>query len=136
MEKAITKSCASNTQLARLAERALPALSGDSVNYDTDKNTFYTAGYTSATGNTYYKTYRLSDSLCISCSLGQGHRYTFLNGLSIFGWDGQKSRLLGLWSSPSTTFFSDYAVEEVAMTLVKDYLASRDKLSDATVPDS
>ena len=136
MEKAITKSSASNTQLSKLAERALPALSGDSVNYNADKNTFYTAGYTSATGNIYYKTYRLSDRLCIGCSLGQGYLYTFLNGLSIFGWDGQKSRLLGSWTSPGTTFFSDYAVKEVAMTLVKDYLASQAKLLGATVPDS
>ena len=136
MEKAITKSSASNTQLTRLAERVLPALSGASVSYNADKNTFYTAGYNSAAGNTYYKTYRLSDRLCISCSLGQGYLHTFLNGLSIFGWDGQKSRLLGSWTSPCTTFFSDYAVKEVAMKLVKDYLSSQAKLSGATVPDS
>lgn len=136
MEIAITKSSASNTQLVRIAERALPALSGDSVSYNADRNIFYTAGYTSAAGNTYFKTYRLSDRLCISCNLGQGYAYLFLNGLSIYGWDGQKSRLLGSWTSPCTTFFSDYKVKEVDMTLVKDYLASQAKISGATVPDS
>lgn len=135
MEKAITKSSASNTQLARIAARALPAISGDSVSYNADKNIFYTAGYTSAAGNTYFKTYRLSDRLCISCNLGQGHTYLFLNGLSIYGWDGQKSRLLGSWTRPCTTIFSDYKVKEVAMTLVKDYLTTQAKLSGATVPD-
>jgi hypothetical protein len=136
MEQAISKSSASNIQLARIAERALPALSGNSVSYNADKNLFYTAGYTSAAGNTYYKTYRLSDRICIICNIGQGFRHTFLNGLSIYGWDGQKSRLLGSWTSPGTTFFSDYAVKKMAMTLVKDYLASQAKLSGTTVPDS
>lgn len=136
MEKAIRKSSASKTQLARITKRALPALSGDSVSYNADKNIFYTAGYTSAAGNAYFKTYRLSDRLCISCNLGQGYAYLFLNGLSIYGWDGQKSRLLGSWTSPCATRFNDYKVKEVAMSLVKDYLAAQAKISGANVPDS
>ena len=136
METAISKNSTSYAQLAKIAERALPALSGNSVSYNADKNLFYTAGYTSAAGNTYFKTYRLSDRLCISCNLGQGYAYLFLNGLSVYGWDGQKSRLLGSWTSLDTTFFSDYVVRDVAMTLVKDYLASQAKISGATVPES
>lgn len=131
-----TMSAVNNKQLAKLATRALPCLSGSSISYNSDKNLFYTAGYTSAAGNTYFKTYRLSDRLCISCNLGQGYAYLFLNGLSIYGWDGQKSRLLGSWTSPGTTFFSDYKVKEVAMSLVKDYLAAQAKISGAKVPDS
>ena len=99
-KKNTTLSAVNNKQLATLAERALPCLSGDSVSYNADKNIFVTSGYTSTAGNTYYKTYRLSDRLCISCSLGQGYAYLFLNGLSIYGWYGHQSRLLGNWTSP------------------------------------
>lgn len=129
-------SAVNNNYLTKLTERALPCLSGSSVTYNSDKNIFYTAGYTSAAGNTYFKTYRLSDRLCISCNLGQGYAYLFLNGLSIYGWDGQKSRLLGSWTSPCATRFNDYKVKEVAMSLVKDYLAAQAKISGANVPDS
>ena len=135
-KKNTTLSAVNNKQLATLAERALPCLSGDSVSYNADKNIFVTSGYTSTAGNTYYKTYRLSDRLCISCSLGQGYAYLFLNGLSIYGWDGHQSRLLGIWTSPCTTFFSDTKVKDVALGLVKDYLASQAKLSGSSIPDS
>ncbi|MCQ2129889.1 MAG: hypothetical protein MJY94_00675 [Bacteroidales bacterium] len=135
-KKNTTLSAVNNKQLATLAERALPCLSGDSVSYNADKNIFLTSGYTSTAGNTYYKTYRLSDRLCISCSLGQGYAYLFLNGLSIYGWDGHQSRLLGNWTSPCTTFFSDSKVKDIALSLVKDYLASQAKLSGSSIPDS
>lgn len=135
-KKNITLSAVNNKQLTTLAERALPCLSGDSVSYNADKNIFVTSGYTSTAGNTYYKTYRLSDRLCISCSLGQGYAYLFLNGLSIYGWDGHQSRLLGNWTSPCTTFFSDTKVKDIALGLVKDYLATQAKLSGSSIPDS
>lgn len=135
-KKTNSLSAVNNKQLVSLAERALPCLSGDSVSYNADKNLFVTSGYTSAAGNTYYKTYRVSDRLCVSCSLGQGYAYLFLNGLSIYGWDGQKSHLLANWTSPGTTFFSDHTVKDVALRLVKDYLASQAKLSGTTIPDT
>lgn len=131
-----TLSAVNNKQLANLAERSLPSLSGDSVSYNSAKNIFVTSGYTSAAGNSYYKTYRLSNRLCISCSLGQGYAYLFLNGLSVYGWDGHQSRILGNWTSPCTTFFSDSKVKEIAIRLVKDYLAGQAKLLGPNIPDS
>ena len=135
-KKNSTLSAVNDKQFATLAERAHPCLSGNSVSYNSDKNIFVTSGYTSTVGNAYYKKYRLSDRLCISCSLGQGYAYLFLNGLSIYGWDGHQSRLLGNWTSPCTTFFSDTKVKDVALGLVKDYLASQAKLSGSSIPDS
>ena len=50
----------SNKNLALIASKALPALSGSSLTYNPEKNVFLTLGYTSAAGNTYYGALRLS----------------------------------------------------------------------------
>ena len=73
-KKNSTLSAVNDKQFATLAERALPCFSGNSVSYNADKNIFVTSGYTSTVGNAYYKKYRLSDRLCISCSLGRATR--------------------------------------------------------------
>lgn len=130
-----TKGSATNNQLSILAKRALPSLSGDSVRYNADKNTFYTAGYTSAAGNMYYRTFRLSDRICISCSLGQGYYYTFLNGMVVYAWDGKSPKLIGSWTSPGVTFFSESKVNEVAAKLVKDFLQTQAKINGVSIPN-
>ena len=66
----------------------------------------------------------------------QGYAYLFLNGLSIYGWDGHQSRLLGNWTSPCSTIFSDSKVKDVVLSLVRDYLESQTKLIGTGIPDS
>ena len=47
-----------NTSLAAIAATSLPALSGDTLTYNAEKNMYLTVGYTSAANNTYFKAVR------------------------------------------------------------------------------
>ena len=83
-----------NNALQTIAAKSLPALSGESITYNAAKNVFLTLGYTSAAGNMYYKAVRLSNRLVVYYELGQGYIHTFLNGIKLFAWDGQKAQLI------------------------------------------
>ena len=83
-----------NTALQTIATKALPALSGEQVTYNAAKNVFLSQGYTSAAGNMYYRAIRLSNRLVVYYDLGQGYAYTFLNGIKLFCFDGQKANLI------------------------------------------
>ena len=82
-----------NTSLALVAAKALPALSGSSLTYNPEKNVFLTLGYTSAAGNTYYKAIRFSNRLAVYYHIGEGYAHTFLNGITLFAWNGQKANM-------------------------------------------
>ena len=83
-----------STTLALVAAKALPALSGSSLTYNPEKNMFLTPGYTSAAGYTYYKAIRLSDRLAVYYHIGEGYAHTFLNGITLFAWNGQKANII------------------------------------------
>ena len=67
-----------NTSLATVAAKALPALSGESLTYNAAKNVFLSQGYTSAAGNMYYKAIRLSNHLIVYYDIGQGYFHSLL----------------------------------------------------------
>ncbi|MCQ7926304.1 hypothetical protein NP234_24265, partial [Salmonella enterica] len=78
-----------------LTSKALPALSGSSLTYNEKHNVYLTVGYTSAAGNTYYKALRVSERLGVYYDLGEGYAHTFLNGITLFCWDGRKAVIIG-----------------------------------------
>lgn len=137
MEKAITKSPASNTQLARLAERALPALSGGSLSYNPKKNVYLTLGYTSSAGNTYYRAIRLSKRLAVYYHIGEGHIHTFLNGITLFCWDGQKAKIIAqkFWGGCNWRCFSEQFAKEQSIIMLKDFLAGQAKALGSQVSE-
>ena len=103
--------------LALVAAKALPALSGSSLTYNPEKNVFLTCGYTSAAGNTYYKAIRISDRLAVYYNIGQGHTHTFLNGITLFGWDGKKARIIAQksWGGYNWRVFSEFIGQAKAL---------------------
>ena len=84
------------TNLSRVVDTVFPTLSGSSLTYKAQKNIFITNGFTSAAGNTYYQGIRVSDRIAIKYNIGQGYYHTFLNGIEVFGYDGTKTKLIGL----------------------------------------
>lgn len=52
-------------------------------NYSEIANSFLSDGYTSSAGNTYFNSIWFVDGLAILADIGQGHTWTFLNGLKI-----------------------------------------------------
>lgn len=118
------------TALNRLAAKALPALSGASVTYNPEKNVYLTLGYTSAAGNTYFRAVRFSDRLAVYYDIGQGYKYTFLNGITLFAWDGNKPVIIGkkMWGGYDWVCFSERFAMEQTVQMLKDYLEGQAKI--------
>ena len=127
----------SNTTLQTIAAKSLPALSGESLTYNAAKNVYLTLGYTSAAGNTYYKAVRVSDRLAVYYDIGQGYYHTFLNGIKLFCWDGQRAQLIAqkYWGGCDWRVFSEYFAKEQSILLLKDFLVGQLKLRGAYVSD-
>ena len=126
-----------NTALQTIVGKNLPALSGESITYNAAKNVFLTQGYTSAAGNMYYRAIRISDRLAIYYDLGQGYKYTFLNGIKLFCWDGQKAQVVAqkYWGSCDWRVFNEQFAKEQSILMLKDFLTGQLKAQGAHVSD-
>ena len=124
-----------NTALQTIVAKSLPALSGESLTYNAAKNVYLTLGYTSATGNMYYKAIRFSEKLAVFYHIGQGYARTFLNGITLFCWDGNKAKIIGqkFWGGYDWCDFSEYFAKEQSILMLRDFLSSQAKLQGAHV---
>ena len=118
-----------NTTLATVAAKALPALSGSSLTFNPEKNVYLTLGYTSAAGNTYYRAIRLSKRLAVYYHIGEGYAHTFLNGITLFCWDGQKAKIIAqkFWGGCDWRCFSEQFAKEQSIIMLKDFLEGQAK---------
>lgn len=123
--------------LSIVAAKALPALSGNSLTYNAEKNVLLTLGYTSTAGNTYYKAIRLSNRLVVYYDLGQGHTHTFLNGITLFAWNGDKANIIAKksWGGSNWMSFSERYAKEQSIQMLKEYLAGQAKLMGNVIND-
>ena len=126
-----------NTVLQSIVGRNLPVLSGESIAYNAAKNVFLSQGYTSAAGNMYYKAIRLSNRLMVYYDLGQGYAYTFLNGIKLFCFDGQKANLIAQknWGGCDYRIFNEQFAKEQSILMLKGFLEGQLKLLGAHVND-
>ena len=124
-----------NTALQTIVAKNLPSLSGESVTYNAAKNIFLTQGYTSVAGNMYYKAIRISDRLVVYYDLGQGYKYTFLNGIKLFCWDGQKAKVIAqkYWGGCDYRVFSEQFAKEQSILMLSNFLAGQLKAQGAQV---
>ena len=124
-----------STALQTIVAKNLPALSGESITYNAAKNIFLTQGYTSVAGNMYYKAIRISDRLAIYYDLGQGYKYTFLNGIKLFCWDGQKAKVIAqkYWGGCDYRVFNEQFAKEQSILMLSNFLAGQLKAQGAQV---
>lgn len=118
-----------NTALALVAAKALPALSGSSLTYNPEKNVYLTLGYTSTAGNTYYRAIRFSDRLAVFYHIGEGYAHIFLNGITLFAWNGQKANIIAqkFWGGCNWRCFNERSAKEESILMLKDFLAGQAK---------
>ncbi len=118
-----------NSSLAFVAAKALPALSGSSLTYNAEKNVYLTLGRTSLAGNTYFRAVRVSKRLAVYYHIGQGYAHTFLNGITMFCWDGQKAKIIAqkFWGGSNWRRFSEQFAKEQSIIMLKDFLAGQAK---------
>ena len=126
-----------NTALQLIAAKALPALSGESLTYNAAKNVYLTLGYTSAAGNMYYQAVRFSNRLAVYYDIGQGYARTFLNGITLYCWDGPKAKIIGqkFWGGSDWRDFSEFFAKEQSILMLKDFLTGQMKLQGTYVSD-
>lgn len=126
-----------NTALQAIATKALPAMSGEQVTYNAAKNVFLSQGYTSAAGNMYYKAIRLSNRLVVFYDLGQGYAYTFLNGIKLFCYDGQKASLIAqkYWGGCDYRIFNEQFAKEQSILMLKSFMAGQLKAQGVHVSE-
>jgi hypothetical protein len=124
-----------NTALQTIVAKNLPALSGEPITYNAVKNIFLTQGYTSAAGNMYYKAIRISYRLAIYYDLGQGYKYTFLNGIKLFCWDGQKAKVIAqkYWGGCDYRVFNEQFAKEQSILMLSNFLTGQLKAQGAQV---
>lgn len=120
---------AMNNSLSLVAAKALPALSGSSLTYNPEKNVYLTLGYTSAAGNTYYRAIRFSDRLAVYYQIGEGFAHTFLNGITLFAWNGQKANIIAQksWGGSNYRYFNERSAMEESILMLRDFLAGQAK---------
>lgn len=118
-----------NYTLQLIAAQKLPALSGETLTYNAARNVFLTMGYTSAAGNTYYRAVRLSKRLAVFYHIGEGYARTFLNGITLFCWDGTKAKIIAqkFWGGYDWRDFSEGYAKEQSILMLKDFLAGQAK---------
>lgn len=119
-----------NNTLQLIAAQKLPALSGETLTYNAARNVFLTMGYTSAAGNTYYKAVRLSKRLAVFYHIGEGYARTFLNGITLFCWDGTKAKIIAqkFWGGYDWRDFSECYAKEQSILMLRDFLTGQLKL--------
>ena len=126
-----------NTALQTMVAKNLPALSGESITYNAAKNVFLSMGYTSAAGNMYYRAIRLSNRLIVYYDLGQGYIHTFLNGIKLYCFDGQKANLIAqkYWGGYDYRIFNEQFAREQSILMLKNFLEGQLKIQGAHVND-
>ena len=117
-----------------VAAKALPALSGESLTYNAEKNLYLTTGYTSMAGNTYFRAIRFSPRLAVYYHIGVGYAYTFLNGITLYCWDGLKPKMIAQ-KFFNCNYFSESSAREQTLDLLKSYLGGQAKMLGQYVTD-
>ena len=126
------------TAIQTIVAKSLPALSGESLTYNAAKNVYLTPGFTPPSGNMYYKAIRFSEKLAVFYHIGQGYARTFLNGITLFCWDGTKAKIIGqkFWGGcDNWRDFSEYFAKEQSILMLRDFLTSQAKLQGAHISD-
>jgi len=125
----------SSKSLSTLVTKYLPALSGSSVTYNPVKNVFLTMGYTSMAGNTYYKAVRISERLAIYYDMGEGYLHTFLNGITLFCWNGKQAKVIARrsWGGCNYKIFNERDAKMECVDMLREFLSGQLKASGANV---
>lgn len=126
-----------NNSLTTVAIKALPALSGTSLTYNAVKNVYLTQGWTSAAGNFYYRAIRVSNRLIIFFNIGEGYAHTFINGITLYAWDGQRARMIAQknWGGCDWRCFNEKFAREESVHMLADYLKGQAKMLGQSVSE-
>lgn len=93
----------------------------EKVRYSEQSNSFLTNGYVSRAQNVYFNSIRFAEGIVIKEDVGQGYKYTFLNGLRIYSL--KDKTLLADRSYRCNIYKKDnirFEIKEMLLDLIKD----------------
>lgn len=128
-----------STALSNFVNGALPVAASTGLTYNAQRNMYLTNGHTSSMGHTYFRGIQLSDRVAVIYDIGRGGygcNPTFLNGVTVYCYDGTAKKIIGKWTPSPWAFYSDYLARKVAATLLYDYLKSQMKIQGVSISDS
>ena len=128
-----------NSALSNFVNQMLPVASSSNLSYNASRNMYLTQGYTSGMGHTYFQGIQLSDRVAVVYNVGRGgygSNPLFLNGVTVYCFDGKDKKLIGSWSPASWEFYSDSLARRVATELLFNYLQSQVKLQGSVIDTS
>jgi len=112
-----------NSMILTSVNAALPTLMKN-YTYDEFDRMFQTPAYVTDRA-AYYQGARVSDKIAVVYNLANGYCYRFLNGVKIYGGDGQgRTKLLAEMSFPmyQGAYWSEATGRQVAETLLTSYI--------------
>jgi hypothetical protein len=88
-----------------------------------------TVTYTSENGNTYFQKMRFTNHLAISYNIGEGYAQKFLNGITIYGWDGAQVNVIARkdFKGANAIVYNAEKAKHEAAEILKDYLLKQAK---------
>ncbi len=124
--------------LTTFVNRALPISTRGGVTYNASRNMYVSNGYTSGMGHHYFQGVQLNDRVAVVYDIGRGgwgwNPY-FLNGVTVYCYDGHDKKVIGRWFPQSYAFYSDGFAQRVAAELLFDYLKSQMRMQGAYISD-
>lgn len=134
----MTPTTFNNSNLPAAVTNMFPSLNGTQVMYNAEHDIFHTMGYTSNAGNTYYEAFRISPRLAVFYNIGEGYAYTFLNGITIFAFDGRKPKIIARreWGGCNWRTFDEASARETSINMLKEYIHSEMRLRGYSLSDS
>ncbi len=115
-----------NAVILSSVNAALPSLM-KTFTYDEFDRMFHTPSYVTDRA-AYYQGARLSDKIAVVFNLANGFYYRFLNGVKIYGSDGQgHTKLLAEMTFPmyQGAFWSEGVGQQVAVNLLTTYIQNQ-----------
>ena len=85
-----------------------------------------------------YQRSRFSNRLAVYYHIGEGYAHTFLNGITLFAWNGQKANIIAqkFWGGCNWRCFNERTAKEESIVMLKDFLAGQAKAMGSIIADS
>ena len=85
-------------------------------------------------GNTYFRAIRVSPRLAVYYNIGVVYACTFLDGITLYCWEGSKPKMIAQKSFNCNPFSESFAREQT-LDLLKSYLGDKAKMLGQNVTD-
>lgn len=107
----------------------------NSISYSEPMNAFVTKAQMYASGNSYFNAARFAEGLLIKEDVGQGHLYTFLNGVHIYDIKTRKLLTEMVFPMYQGAFYSKDTVKNISSRLLTNLIVNAAEKQGCTIDE-